>query len=296
MPDRVIDTHVHIWNFGQAKYPWLEGDTSILNRNYELEELESARIAAGITDGILVQAANNPEDTDWMLRKAAASPWIKGVVGWVPLQDPAATGRILEEKYIPNACFKGVRHLIHNEVDPRWLLQDSVIESLGLLADQGLPYDVVGVVPEHIKTALEVAEKVPGLRMVFDHLNQPPIGRSLAETAMIGDEFGQWGQLMKIAAGHKNFYMKISGLGTASGNVQGWKTSDLEPAIGWGLQHFGEDRCFCGGDWPVSLLAGSYGQIWKAYQEILGRWLGEEGRAKVLHKNAEHFYKINDVI
>ncbi|HTI09907.1 MAG TPA: amidohydrolase family protein [Puia sp.] len=286
MPERVIDTHVHCWNFDQAKYPWLEGDKSILNRNYELAELEEARIGAGITEGLLVQAANNGEDTDWMLRLAAATPWIKGVVGWVPLQDPLATGRLLTDHYLPNPWFKGVRHLIHNETDPRWLLQDTVIESLSLLADQGLPYDIVGIIPAHITTALRVAEKVPGLRMVFDHLNQPPIGNPP----------GQWGELMKAAAGHNNFYMKISGLGTASGNFQGWKTADLEPYIGWALDHFGEGRCFCGGDWPVSLLAGSYGQIWEAYRDIIGRLLGEGGRVKVLYKNAQHFYKLNDAI
>ncbi|HWK07109.1 MAG TPA: hypothetical protein VNS58_25925 [Puia sp.] len=76
----VVDTHVHCWNFDQAKYPWLEGDTSILNRNYALKELEDGRVAAGVTRGILVQAANNPEDTDWMLRNAEVVHWINGVL------------------------------------------------------------------------------------------------------------------------------------------------------------------------------------------------------------------------
>jgi L-fuconolactonase len=51
--------------------------------------------------------------------------------------------------------------------------------------------------------------------MVFDHLNQPPISTN--------ERFGKWGQLMSVAANHKNFYAKISGLGTASGNFSGWK-------------------------------------------------------------------------
>ena len=280
----MTDAHVHIWNFNQASYPWLEGDTSILNRNYELAELEGGRIRAGVRSGILVQAANNLEDTDWMLRNAEASFWIKGVVGWVPLQDPQATASLLANRYITNLYFKGVRHLIHNEVDPRWLLQDTVIGSLGVLADYDLPYDVVGVIPAHIRTALEVAEKVPGLRMVFDHLNQPPIGDR--------EGFGEWGELMRVAAGHKNFYVKISGLGTALGNFEAWTAADLEPAVGFVLEHFGEDRCFCGGDWPVSLLAGSYEKTWTAYKNVLKGLLGEEGSEKVLSRNAADFYKI----
>ena len=85
MQQRIVDTHVHVWNFERAQYSWLNGDTSILNRNYHIEELEGERIGASVTDGVLVQAANNFEDTDWMLEVAGKSEWIKGVVGWLPL-------------------------------------------------------------------------------------------------------------------------------------------------------------------------------------------------------------------
>lgn len=284
MPHRTIDSHVHIWDLDRVEYAWLKGDGSILNRSYLPEELEDERVAAGITEGILVQAANNSEDTDLMLEAAAGRDWIKGVVGWLPLQDPVATARLLEEGYGRDPYFKGVRHLIHNEGDARWLLQGTVVESLRLLAQKGLPYDLVGVVPAHIRTALEVAEKVPGLRMVFDHLNQPPFS---AEGMT-----GEWGMLMKEAARNNVFYAKISGLGTASKNFQGWEAADLEPYIGYVLEHFGEDRCFCGGDWPVALLAGSYGKVWKAYREVIDRLLEREGREKLLYQNAEGFYNL----
>ena len=62
MADRVIDTHIHVWNFEQARYDWLKNDTSILHRNYDIADLEHDRVAAGITGGVLVQAANNFED------------------------------------------------------------------------------------------------------------------------------------------------------------------------------------------------------------------------------------------
>src|ERR1700761_1885495 len=148
----IIDTHIHVWNLEQVGYPWLKGNTSILNRTYELAELEAERQAAGITAGVLVQAANSPEETGWMIKTAEKHRWITGVVGWVPLQEPDVTARILETDYQPGAILKGVRHLIHDEADVRWLLQDTVLESLGLLAEHNIPYDLVGVVPAHIET------------------------------------------------------------------------------------------------------------------------------------------------
>jgi L-fuconolactonase len=200
----VADTHVHVWDFNKAEYAWLKGNTSLLNRNYAVNEIEAERNSTGITKGILVQAANNSEDTAWMLEVVKQTPWICGVVGWLPLTDPEATARALDETYKDELYFKGVRHLIHDEPDARWLLQPAVIESLQLLAAKNIPYDVVGVLPEHIQTVLELAEKVPDLRMIFDHLNQPPIAA--------GERFGKWGELMQEAARHPNFLPRFQDL------------------------------------------------------------------------------------
>jgi L-fuconolactonase len=277
---KIIDTHIHIWDFAQAEYSWLKGDTSILNRSYAIAELEPARQQAGITEGILVQAANNYEDTDWMLAVAHATPWVKGVVGWLPLQDPAATAEKLVV-YKTNTYFKGVRHLIHDEPDARWLLQPAVLESLQILADNHITYDVVGILTEHIEVVLEVAAKVPNLKMVFDHLNQPPIRSK--------QRFGVWGSLMQQAAQHPNLFVKISGLGTCAG--KSWQQQDLAPYIGFVLEHFGTHRCFCGGDWPVSLLGGEYTAIWKAYKDIVTQQAGAAAE-NIFYHNAHQFYNL----
>jgi L-fuconolactonase len=171
----IIDTHIHIWDLDKAAYPWLKGDESIINRTWNIEELEEERKVAVVTEGVLVQASGNFEDTALMLETAAKTEWIKGVVAWLPLMNISATQNVLEEKYLGNKYVKGIRHQIHDEADTKWLLQDTVIESLKLLAKHDIPFDVVAVKPAHIETALEVAAKVPDLRMVFDHLSQPPI-------------------------------------------------------------------------------------------------------------------------
>jgi L-fuconolactonase len=284
MPERIIDTHVHIWNFDKAEYEWLKNDTSILNRTYNIEELAEEHVKAGVTEGVLVQAANNFEDTDWMLEVAQQTDWITGVVGWLPLKDAAATSKALEDKYNLNKYFKGVRHLIHDEPDPKWLLQPEVIESLRVLASYDIPYDVVGILPSHIETALQLAEKVPGLRMIFDHLNQPPISTK--------EKFGQWGELMSEAAKNKNFYVKISGLGTSSGK-ENWTADDIKPYIELAFDKFGVDRCVCGGDWPVSLLSTGYTTTWNIYKEAINSLLDKDDADKVFYKNAKKFYDLS---
>ncbi|HMT75137.1 MAG TPA: amidohydrolase family protein [Chitinophagaceae bacterium] len=281
---RIIDTHIHIWDFSRADYPWLKGDTSILNRTYSISEIEEERKIAGVTDGVMVQASCNLDDTRLMLEVASQNEWLHGVVCWLPLMNTKETERLLQEEFLPNPYFVGMRHLIHDEPDTEWLLQPAVIESLKLLAKNNKPYDIVGVKPEHIETVLKVAELVPELRMVFDHLNTPPIPAK--------EKYGRWGELMKVAAQHKNFHAKISGLGTASGSFEDRTTEDIKPYVAFVLEHFGAERCFCGGDWPVSVLANTYSNTWRNTKTILASLLGETELKKVYFTNANRFYNL----
>jgi L-fuconolactonase len=281
---RIIDTHIHIWDFEKADYPWLKGDTSILNRTYTINEIEEDRKTAGITNGVLVQASCNLADTNLMLDVAANNDWIKGVVCWLPLMHTNETARLLEEKFLPNKYFKGVRHLINDEQDSRWLLQPSVIESLKLLAVNNIPYDIVGVLPAHIETVLELADQIPELRMIFDHLNAPPIGTK--------EKFGKWGRLIKVAAQNKNFFAKISGLGTASGSFDGRTANDIKPYVEYALDHFTTDRCLVGGDWPVSALANTYANTWKITKGIINDLANDKEQEQIYFANANSFYNL----
>lgn len=282
--NRIIDTHIHVWDLEKAEYTWLKGDTSILNKTYFIEQLTPQIEKAGVTEGLLVQAANNFEDTDLMMQVALKTEWIKGVVGWLPLLNPEATEKALTEKFCDNQYLKGCRHLIHNEANPQWLLQTNVIESLGILAERHLTYDIVGINTEHLQTAITVAEKLPTLKMVFDHLNQPPIATKV--------KLGEWESLMRIASSHPNLYAKISGLSVTAGNGKNWTKDDLKPYIMHVLKLFGTNRCFCGGDWPVALLAGTYEKAWLAYRQIFSEELAADDQVQVLYDNAAFFYNL----
>lgn len=280
----IIDTHVHIWDLIKVHYSWLQGDTSILVRNYLPDELYPQLSKVNVTSAVLVQAANNLEDTELMLSAAAQNDWIKGVVGWVPLEDPSKTQALIENWKATNTYLKGIRHLIHNEANENWLLQDNVIESLKILAHHQITYDIVGVKEAHLKAAITIAEKIPTLHLVLDHLNNPPM------TTQSG--LDRWRTNIKLAAAHKNIYAKISGLAMTTGKFETWTSADIQDSIEYALEQFGADHCFCGGDWPVSLLAGGYVKTIQAYREIIENCLTIIDQEKVFNKNAALFYKL----
>ncbi len=278
----IIDTHQHLWDLERVAYSWLTPDFGPIARTYTAAELEPQLAAAGVSHTVLVQSANSYADTEYMFEQAAIYPWIAGVVGWVPLLYPDVAGRVLA-RFTANPLFRGIRHLIHNEADPRWLLQDRVIEGLGLLAARGLTFDVVATLSEHMACIPIVGERVPGLKMVIDHLGQPPISTG---------RLGRWGEEIRIAAENPNVYAKISGLGTASGKPETWSADDVRPYIDHVLRVFGPERCMFGGDWPVSVLAGGYVKAWSVYREIVAGWSADV-QAQVCNGTARAFYGLS---
>jgi L-fuconolactonase len=277
-----IDAHHHLWNLEKAAYPWLDPAYGSICRTIEADELEPLIRAAGIDKTVLVQAMDSYEDTASMLQVASEKEWVGAVVGWVPLNIPEVADKKLRE-YARNPRFKGVRHLIHEEKDPDWLVRDSVIEGLRILASYDMTFDVVGVFPNHLKHIPYVAEQVPNLRMVLDHFAKPPIKDK---------QMGEWAEQFAAAARYPNVYAKVSGLNTAA-DWQSWTAEDLKPYIDYAMKHFGAERLMFGSDWPVANLAGSYAKVWAATLQAIGDYSARE-QAEILGGTAASFYRISD--
>ena len=78
---KCFDAHIHVWDFNRAEYAWLNGNTTILNRSYLIDELEPQLEKANVIEGILVQAANTQTETRYMFEVVTQHSWLKGVAG-----------------------------------------------------------------------------------------------------------------------------------------------------------------------------------------------------------------------
>jgi L-fuconolactonase len=276
----IIDSHQHFWNLDKVKYPWLTADYGPIYRTIEAPELEPHLKQAGVDKTVIVQAMDSYEDTFYMLNTAATYDWVGGIVGWVPLNNPDEAGKRLEE-FTKKPIFKGVRHLIHEEKDPDWILQDSVIEGLKVLASFGMTFDVVAVYPNHLKHVPTIAEKVPNLKMVIDHLAKPPIKEK---------QWEPWTTQLKEAANYPQVFAKVSGLNTAA-DWETWSEQDIKPYIDFAAETFGAKRLMFGSDWPVALLAGDYAKVWKETNKAIADY-SKEDQAAILGETAAEFYNI----
>ena len=277
----IVDAHQHFWNLEKVEYPWLTPDYGPIYRTFEAEELAPQLKEVGVDKTVLVQAADSYEDTEYMLGVADEHDFVAGVVGWVPLLRPEEAVEALD-RFQRHPKFKGVRHLIHEEPDPDWLLQDTVVEGLMMLADREVPFDVVAVLPRHLEHVPTIAERVPELRMVVDHLAKPPIKER---------QWEPWATLLTRATEYPNVYGKVSGLNTAA-DPENWSAADLNPYIDYALERFGVDRLMFGGDWPVAILAGDYRKVWEETNKAIAD-LDEGDRETLLGGAAISFYRLD---
>lgn len=257
----MIDAHQHFWWMGRRPHAWPPSARPTLDRDFTPDDLAGAMAAAGVGGTLLMQSLNDADETDEYLALADVTPWILGVVGWLPLRDPEATARTLA-RLGGSTGLVGMRHLINFEPDPRWLLAPEVQEAVAVVAAAGLVFDAVPNDAARFSAVLATAERHPRMPVVLDHLARPPVGG--------GDEAG-WRAMIDRASALPNVAIKLS-VGLDVVLAWRWSAEAVRPFADHVLARFGPDRVMAASNWPVGLLAGSYGEIWSGIADIVARF------------------------
>jgi L-fuconolactonase len=275
----IVDAHHHFWDPARAAYPWLTDDLAPIRRAFAPADLRPLLDAGGIDATVLVQTRSSLDETREFLATAAAVPFILGVVGWVDLTDPAVAEVIAALRDGPGGDrLVGIRHQVHDEPDPGWLLRDDVRRGIRAVADAGLVYDLL-VRSRELPAARDVVASMPDARFVVDHLAKPPIRDGALEP---------WAGLVASFGSFGNASWKLSGLVTEA-DWERWTPADLAPYVEHALDVLGADRLIFGSDWPVCLLAAPYASVLGTARESTAG-LTDTERAAVFGRNARAVY------
>ena len=274
----IVDSHQHFWQVGRFDYPWMTPEVELLCRDYLPEMLEPILQGNDVAQTVLVQASNSFEETQWLLELADQNSFIAGVVGWVDLQSDGTAQQL--DALTMHPKLKGIRHLVESEPADDWLTQPKVIRGLGELGARELTYDLL-VHSRHLKYATEAVAQCPETRFVVDHMAKPPIKSR---------EIEEWARALKPLAAFPNVSCKLSGLVTEA-NWNNWRVEDLKPYVETALEYFGPERMMFGSDWPVCLLAATYGRVLEAFQNLLAH-LNEDERRRMFSDNSIEFYRL----
>jgi L-fuconolactonase len=277
----IIDSHQHFWNLDLPfEFGWLfEPQHKPISRTYLPQDLEPLMKAAGVDASVFVQTQHNLDENRWALQLAEKNKFIAGVVGWVDLASEQCEEQLQELLSLPK--FVGIRHITQGEPDENFIVRPEVIRGLKVLQEHQVPFDLL-FYTRHLKHAATLAEMLPELPMVIDHLSKPKIRDGIVSG---------WRDDMKRASQYPNMFCKLSGMVTEA-DWQRWKPADLKPYIETALECFGPERCMFGSDWPVCELAAPYGIVLDALKEVLGP-LSDAEYDSIFAQTAINFYGLS---
>lgn len=220
----------------------------VLQRDYLIEDLRAVTAAAGVTRTVAVQAQQAVAETRWLLDLAERDATIAGVVGWVPLVDPAVPDLLAELGARPH--LRGVRHILHDEPDDEYMLRPDFNRGVAALQAHGLVYDVL-VFARHLPHVLAFVDRHPGQPFVVDHIAKPVIRADRFDT--------DWASRLRELARRPHVACKLSGVVTEVRDAS-WTPASIRPYLDAAFEAFGPSRLMFGTDWPVCLLRCTYGE------------------------------------
>jgi L-fuconolactonase len=241
----VLDSHLHIWDPPHLRYPWIEGDPR-LDRPFTAADYEVG--TSDVTSIVFVQAdclaEQGLDEVAWVdaVAESRALP-IDGIVAFAPLEHAHLRGQWLDALQ-QHPRVKGVRRLL--QAEPIAFLEDPrLAEGLADLVASGLPFDA-GVVWQQLPALTALIRRVPGLRVVLDHLGKPPVAAGWES-----DDARAWSAAIRDLAALDDVHVKLSGLGAETPEHLVLEEA-AAPYLSTVLDAFGPDRCMVGSDWPVS--------------------------------------------
>jgi L-fucono-1,5-lactonase len=274
-----IDSHQHFWRYVASDYPWIQPSMEVLQRDYLPSDLEPLLAITGIDGSMAVQAQQTIVETHWLLEIAAKNGIIRGVVGWAPLVRPDADAIVAELASDP--WLKGIRHILHDEPDDRYMLGDDFNRGVACLAQYDLVYDVL-IFARHLPAALEFVDRHPHQWFVIDHIAKPAI------TAARFDE--TWARQLRALGERPHVTCKLSGIVTEVRD-RTFSADLLRPYLDTALEAFGSERLLFGTDWPVCLLRCGYADWVRTTLEYIAALSSSEQRA-IMGGNAERVYRL----
>lgn len=295
-----IDTHHHLWDLENNRYPWLQdgidhfvGDYSPIRQSFLIANFLKGAEGLPLKKSVHVQAEWDHDgdpvgETTW-LQGVADDSTSRGmpnaIIGFADLGDPNVEETLA--RHAEHANWRGIRHMLNWSDNPGLrfaergdLMQDSQWRAgYRLLAKFGGSFDLQ-VWPWQLEQSARLAKDVPEVPVVLNHTGMP---RDWSE-----DGVELWRRGMRAISAAANISVKISAIGMMKPD---WSVSDIRPFVLDTIEIVGADRCMFASNFPVDSLFSDYATLWSAYDEITSDFSSTE-RANLFHDNAERYYRI----
>jgi L-fuconolactonase len=280
-PVPIVDCHIHLFDQTRpqgAPYAGTKGNrVPSLPARYR-------KLAAplGIVGAIEIEASPWIEDNLWVLEIEEKAPIMLGTMG--NLQPEKPEFREYLERYHRNKLFLGIRYgnlwgysLVNEIQNPVF------IEGLKLIRQADLAFETANPQPDLMDAVLKMSDRVPGLRIVIDHV--PAMLRGLDRNTRIAVEAN-----MKELAKRAAVFVKVSEIMQMTDDKPILDSTVYKPTLDYLFDTFGENKLIFGSDWPNGAAANNLPAVLKIVQNYFnakGRGIAE----KFFWRNSTAAYK-----
>jgi len=280
---QIIDAHVHFFDPTRSGgVPWPTPDVPALYKPALPPRLQALSRQFGVTGCIAIECSPLLTDNDWLLNVARSNPFVLGIIGDLDPSDPAFRNQL--DRLHKDPLFLGVRYgnlwdrdLLHDLSKPHFH------DGLRALADARLVFESANPYPRLIRALLQIADTVPQLRIVIDHLPNAKV---------IGDPHtvANYRRNLVALSKHPRVYVKLSEIPTIKDGAlirdSRYYRKKLDPL--WDL--FGPDRVIFGSDWPNSDQVAPYDQTFAIVTEYMSS-KSPDARERYFHQNSKAAYR-----
>src|SRR5450756_257532 len=125
----IVDSHVHLWNPAQFRYPWLDG-LPALNRAWLAADFVAVSATADVGKMIFIECGCMPmqslAEVIWISDLAKTEPRLRGIVAHAALEKGESVWNDLFA-LAGWPLVKGIRRNVQNESDAAFFLQPEFV-------------------------------------------------------------------------------------------------------------------------------------------------------------------------
>lgn len=292
-----VDAHIHLWDLGRLRYPWLtpphaddgpNGSVEAIARAYLPADYRAEMARWNVVGAVHVDAGAHPGDalaeTEWLEGLAEEEGVPSVIVAFAALDDPDLDATLAAHARHPRV--RGIRHIVNWHPDPQRsytphdVTHDEAWQcGFALLAKHGLSFDLQ-CYPAQMPGLANLIARHPDIPVILNH----------AGMAVPGDPDGiaEWRCGLTALAACPHVSVKLSGFGFARRN---WTPGFVRDTVRTVIDLFGTDRAMFASDLPTDRLFGGIdAQMEACHAAVMD--FGEEDRRALFGRNADRIYRM----
>ena len=277
----IIDTHVHLFDSTRPQGVPYAGSPEWAKDMHGVALPSTYRRYAeplGIVGAIELEASPWIEDNLWVLEQEHGDPLFVGTVGDLEPEKPDFADEF--NRFRKDPLFLGIRcGNIWNRDVSKQVDDPKFIDGLKRVSDADMVMDSANPTVGLLQTMVKINDKVPGLRIVIDHLPQlDPTPQEQAGYAAV----------LKEIHGRPKINAKLSEIDHRSMKARGLAAHKAR--LDQLMETFGPDRVVFGSDWPNSWGTATPAEIVAVARAYFATRPREEAE-KYFWKNSLAIYK-----